>query len=284
MQKNKSHSFVVSKKIAAVVIILIIFPITFASAYPYWENIPPRANEEANMEYVYQPYIPTQGQKVVCIVFDDGWQSQYVNALPILNKYGFEATFGIITGYADEKNPEFMSWSEIVNLADDGQDIASHTYNHENLAFMSNSSINYELSKSKQDLENHGINAPIFVYPYGGGAGNATVESFVAKYYLSARGIESTTVMGTPLNLTQPFDKFSLPAYAIENTTTLSRFTSFVNKASNSTVIIIYYHKIDNEDLDTATTPQVFASEMQYLYDNNFTVMTMKDLLLKPVT
>ena len=280
MQKLKSHNFIISKKIAAAAIILIILPITFSSAYFYWQNIPPKANEE-NLEYIYQPCIPTQGQKVVCIVFDDGWQSQYVNALPVPNEYGFKATFGIITGYADEKIPVFMSWSEIVKLADNGEDIASHTYNHKNLAFLSNSSINYELGQSKQDLKNHGINAPIFVYPYGGGAGNATVESFVQKYYLAARGIESTTAMGLSFNLTKHFDRFSLPAFAITNTTTLPDFKQFVNQASNSTVVIIYYHKIDYEKDDTATTPQMFAAEMQYLKDNNFTVMTMRQLLLE---
>jgi peptidoglycan/xylan/chitin deacetylase (PgdA/CDA1 family) len=226
-----------------------------------------------NTNYIYQPYIPAQGQRIVCICFDDGWLSAYINATPILNQYGFKATFGIITQYADYNYPAYMNWSDIEKLAKNGEDIASHTYNHIALATLDNASIIYQLSQSKQDLNSHGINTQIFVYPYGSGSENASVESLVQKYYLSARGITEN-----PLNITQPFDKFALPAYGILNTTTLPNFAKFVNQANNSTIVVIYYHKIDNENVDTATTPQLFASEMQYLKDNNFTVMTLQQL------
>lgn len=279
---QSKHKRVVSKKIAAIAAIIILLPITVAYLHFYWQSLPPTHSENAT--YIYQPYVPTQGQRVVSIVFDDGWQSQFDNAVSVLNQYGFKATFGIITGYADGRRspsaswPAYMNWDEIVELAKNGQDIVSHTYDHQNLATLNNVTIDYELSKSKQDLNSHGINAPVFIYPFGAGAGNTTVESFVQKYYLITRDISDGTV-----NITQPFNRFELPAYLIHNTTTLTQFTNIVNNADNSTIVIIFYHKISSEDIDTATSPQAFAAQMKYLSDNNYTVMTLRDLFLKRV-
>jgi peptidoglycan/xylan/chitin deacetylase (PgdA/CDA1 family) len=45
---------------------------------------------------IYQPTLPAADQKVVCIVFDDGWKNQ-LEALPILQSYGYKATFAIVT-------------------------------------------------------------------------------------------------------------------------------------------------------------------------------------------
>ncbi len=269
---------VVSNKIAAFVIIMLFAPIGVAYGLRNFGQTaaPARAND--NINYFYQLNIPQGGQKVVCIVFDDGWQSQYDNALPILSTFGYKANFAIITSYVgtawgNSEGLSYMNWNEIVKLADQGNDIESHTWSHLNLAMLSITSIVYQLAQSKQDLKEHGINAPILVYPDGGGAGNATVEKIVSSYYLVGRSINPGV-----LNMTQPFDRYDLPAYNMRNTTTLANFENIVNQAGNSSVVILCFHKIDNEAVDTATTPQTFNAEMQYLYDNKFTVETMKQL------
>lgn len=269
---------VVSNKIAAFVIIMLFVPIGVAGGLHNFDQTSAPAQANDNINYVYQLNIPQGGQKVVCIVFDDGWQSQYDNALPILNNFGYKASFAIITSYVgtawgNSEGLSYMNWKEIVKLADQSNDIESHTWSHLNLAVLSTTSIVYQLAQSKQDLKEHGINAPILVYPDGGGAGNATVENIVSSYYFVGRSINSGV-----FNMTQPFDRYDLPSYTMRNTTTLANFENTVNKAGNSSVVILCFHKIDNEDVDTATTPQTFNAEMQYLYDNNFTVETMKQL------
>ncbi len=271
---------VVSNKIAAFVIIMLFAPIGVAYGLRNFgqATTPARAND--NINYVYQLNTPQGGQKVVCIVFDDGWQSQYDNALPILNNFGYKASFAIITSYVgtawgNSEGLSYMSWNEIVKLADEGNDIESHTYSHPNLATLPISSIEYQLKQSQLNLKAHGINASILVYPDGGGAGNATVEALAQQYYVAARGISPRA-----LNMSQPFDRYNLPAYTMEKTTSLSNFEDIVNTAGNSTVVILFYHKIDNENFDTAITPEAFTAQMQYLKDSNFTVETMKQLFI----
>jgi peptidoglycan/xylan/chitin deacetylase (PgdA/CDA1 family) len=64
--------------------------------------------------------------KVVILTFGDTHKSQFTTAKPILDKYGFKASFFITCSYADDqKKLQHLSWSDILALQEDGQDIES---------------------------------------------------------------------------------------------------------------------------------------------------------------
>ena len=134
--------------------------------------------------------IPTNN-KFVIINFDDSHQSDYTYAKPILDKYGFKATFfevcnWVETGYHDKDIS--ITWQQIAALQQDGMDIESHTMTHPNLNDLSSQAgLDYEIGQSKQCLENHGFNPTIFAYPNGKGSDNSKVINTVAKYYDLAR-------------------------------------------------------------------------------------------------
>src|SRR5918911_2799996 len=133
--------------------------------------------------------------KYVIINFDDSHQSDYTYAKPILDKYGFKATFfevcnWVEAGYHD--NDISVTWQQIAALQQDGMDIEAHTMNHPNLNHLSSQSdLDYEIGQSKQCLEDHGFNPIIFAYPNGDGSDNPEVVNTVAKYYDLARTAES---------------------------------------------------------------------------------------------
>jgi peptidoglycan/xylan/chitin deacetylase (PgdA/CDA1 family) len=128
----------------------------------------------------------TNSNRLAIINFDDGSQGQYIYSKPILDKYGFKATFFIVCNYVEKKNR--MNWQEIESLYKEGYDIESHTMNHNDLSKISSQMLNYEIGQSKQCLLNHSINATIFAYPFAKGAdNNSTVVNVVAKYYDLAR-------------------------------------------------------------------------------------------------
>jgi peptidoglycan/xylan/chitin deacetylase (PgdA/CDA1 family) len=57
-------------------------------------------------------------------------QSQYTNAKPILDKYGYKATFYIICNYVgdgegQDNSSARMSWEDITELYKEGYDIGS---------------------------------------------------------------------------------------------------------------------------------------------------------------
>ena len=129
--------------------------------------------------------------KFVIINFDDSHQSDYTYAKPILDKYGFKATFFEVCNWVEAGYHESdisITWQQIAALKQDGMDIESHTMTHPNLDDLSSQAdLDYEIGQSKQCLENHGFNPTIFAYPIGRGAHDPKVVNTVAKYYDLAR-------------------------------------------------------------------------------------------------
>src|SRR5215216_2661529 len=145
------------------------------------------------------PSVPTSdginnanNDKAVILTFDDGYKSQYTNAKPILDKYGYKATFYIVCnnvgGGEGLVHPNVkMTWEDIIALYNEGYDIGSHTMSHNDLDSLSEKGIEYEVGGSKECLFDHGINPTSFSYPTNTGAENAAVVNTVAKYYDIAR-------------------------------------------------------------------------------------------------
>jgi peptidoglycan/xylan/chitin deacetylase (PgdA/CDA1 family) len=143
--------------------------------------------DEPNM---LPPVETTSNSKFVIINFDDSHESDYTYSKPILDKYGFKATFfevcnWVEAGYHDKDTS--TTWQQIATLQQDGMDIEAHTMTHPNLNDLSQADLDYEIGQSKQCLENHGFNPTIFAYPNGEGSDNTKVVNTVSKYYDSAR-------------------------------------------------------------------------------------------------
>ncbi|HJT49968.1 MAG TPA: polysaccharide deacetylase family protein, partial [Nitrososphaeraceae archaeon] len=133
----------------------------------------------------------SSNNKLVIINFDDSHESDYTYAKPILDKYGFKATFFEVCNWVEagsHDNDVSVTWPEIAALQQDGMDIEAHTMNHPNLNDLSSQAdLDYEIGQSKQCLENHGFNPTIFAYPNGKGSDDSKVVNTVAKYYDLAR-------------------------------------------------------------------------------------------------
>jgi peptidoglycan/xylan/chitin deacetylase (PgdA/CDA1 family) len=125
--------------------------------------------------------------KVVIINFDDSFKSQFSYAKPILDKYGFKATFFEVCGWIGKYPISKKSWQDLAALRQDGMDIESHTMTHAHLNTLSTANLNYQVGQSKQCFLSHGFTTPIFAYPYSEGSNNITVVKVVANSYDLAR-------------------------------------------------------------------------------------------------
>jgi peptidoglycan/xylan/chitin deacetylase (PgdA/CDA1 family) len=230
-------------------------------------------------------------QKVVILTFDDGYESQYSNAKPILDKYDFKATFSIVCNYVGNGNR--MTWGEIKSLQHEGHDIASHTMNHLDLSKLPPQKVEYEVAQSKQCLLDQGINPKSFAYPFNGGSDDPSVINTVASYYDLARTATD------PLAFLGCNDECDTKKYAImgwshdserksnayNDQQMFERFVQVVNSQSEynsdgvNAVPILIWHKIDDSNEEYSTSTNLFSAEMKYLHDNRFTVLTMADLV-----
>ncbi len=116
----------------------------------------------------------TLPDKPIVITFDDGWVSNYEVAAPILDGYGFKATFFPMTQSIGTKN--HMTYEQLAELAERGHEIGSHSISHPNLPKRDAGEtaeehlvrVRSELADSKEAIE-AGIGRPIaaFAYPHG---------------------------------------------------------------------------------------------------------------------
>ena len=103
----------------------------------------------------------------VVITFDDGWRTQYENALPVLEQMHFTATFFVITKQVG-MGSMYMGLDELKTLQRAGMTIASHSRTHADLIKVSDSQLRDEVQGSRDDLEKMlGITSELFAYPYG---------------------------------------------------------------------------------------------------------------------
>lgn len=135
--------------------------------------------------------------KPLLLTFDDGTISQYINALPELEKYGFKAAFFIMTVTIDR--PGYMTSKEIRYLSDRGHVIGCHTWDHHNVTQYKDNDWEIQLKKPSKLLQKiTGKPIEYFAYPYG--AWNLSAiehlkdESYHAAFQLSGKQDKSASL------------------------------------------------------------------------------------------
>ncbi|HMC02061.1 MAG TPA: polysaccharide deacetylase family protein, partial [Flavobacteriaceae bacterium] len=250
--------------------------------------------------------------KIVILSLDDGYKSQFDLAKPIFDKYGIKVTFFIICGQIDN-GLDFMTAGNLLTLQSEGYDIQSHTMTHPNFTNSTAEERIFELEGAIQCLEDIGIDdVRIFALPYDDGWDDPVIVGDLSNYYESARshigdlfylhcdypGSEQTdcsTLDGNgTFNVNNPY---SIPYYNHNNVETdngddLQTLEDFIQEANAATlntpsvinqIPVINYHRIYSNNSLNFTSPGYSTStilldaEMNYLAENNFTVITHSD-------
>lgn len=113
----------------------------------------------------------------IMITFDDGFVGNYMNAAPLLEKYGFSGYFFVSYGLLDQD--KYMSKEQILGLRDRGHYIGSHTYTHHRMNLKDNEEVlQHEIFESKIALQRlMGTEVEIFCW-VGGEKGTYTRCAF----------------------------------------------------------------------------------------------------------
>jgi peptidoglycan/xylan/chitin deacetylase (PgdA/CDA1 family) len=122
------------------------------------------------------------GPNAVVITFDDGYADNHDIAAPILEHFGFPATFFVSAGIVgtpvsfvhDAGSPyqfKNLTWSDVRSLAARGFEVGSHGLSHANLARSPLEMAKREIVDSRDILEKIlGQRIRSFAYPFGGQA------------------------------------------------------------------------------------------------------------------
>ncbi len=119
--------------------------------------------------YDYLVYNKELPKKPIMFTFDDTDMDQFTVAAPTLKKYGFKAVYFIMTVSIGKKGRiAYMNKEQIKQLSDEGNVIASHTYDHKNFAKFTDEDWTTQIDKPTKTLEEiTGKKVSYFAYPYG---------------------------------------------------------------------------------------------------------------------
>ena len=133
----------------------------------------------------------------VSFTFDDGPQSDVDVALPMFEKYGYKATFNIVTNWANGGgNNGMLNWSGVQKLSEAGHEIASHSDSHPQNGAMPSS----EIASSKGTLsqkvqQKYGVIT--LAYPNCNTPGDAQVlQNYVVGRICNASWSGGSDIMG----------------------------------------------------------------------------------------
>jgi len=212
-------------------------------------------------------------ENLVVLTFDDAPASQYAIVAPLLQEYGFGATFFVCEfppNYQD--STLYMNWRQIKALDKMGFEIANHTHTHANITRLSQTEFNAELEYIERKCNSLGVQIPRnFAYP-GYGLNGDILEYLREKDYRMARAGGS-----------RPYDPLSdhpylIPSWAT-NENNKAEIMEALQEAKDGKVVVLTLHGVpDIEHPWVSTPPELFREYLQYLADNEYVVISMLEL------
>jgi peptidoglycan/xylan/chitin deacetylase (PgdA/CDA1 family) len=132
--------------------------------------------------------VPLGAGKPIVISFDNGYQSQYSEALPVLRRLGWVGDENLqLTGLPPEQGG--LSQEQIRGLVSAGWELDTQGFSHADLIALDAASLNYQVAVARRVIQQrYGVHANWFCYPSG--HYNATVIAAVR-----AAGYEGSTTV-----------------------------------------------------------------------------------------
>jgi peptidoglycan/xylan/chitin deacetylase (PgdA/CDA1 family) len=211
--------------------------------------------------------------RMVVLTFDDATASQYSIVAPLLKQYGFGATFFICEfppNFRDSS--KYMNWRQIKELNDMGFEIANHTKDHPQLTQMNREQIIDQIRYIETKCDSMKIPGPVtFAYP--GGSWNKTIMDVVKERgYMFARIVDERVY--------DPFtdNPMFVPSFAMTDDNREQIMGAF-EQGKNGKIIVLTVHGVpDIEHAWVNTSPELFKEYLEYLSDNHYKVIALRDL------
>ena len=158
-------------------------------------------------------------EKPVVITFDDGMESDFTVASPILKHHRFVATFFVNPGTLDR--PGYLSTDRLRQMHREGMEIGSHGFNHLFLTRLDDKTLRYQIIASKKKLEAI-LENPVSFFSVPRGRYNRRILDVAQEAgYLAV----CTSDIGFNSSRSEPF---RLQRWAMKRSYTVSDFASIV--------------------------------------------------------
>ena len=214
-------------------------------------------------------------ERLVVVTFDDGCASHATIAAPILKKHGFGGTFYVSDAYLfRERKDWYMTWRQIRTMSEQGFEIGNHTRGHGMLSLTDVGGLQaYVWTLEDEMIANRIPKSTTFCWPFY--IVNPKFYSLLSSWgYTFARGGHGRVYRPAVDN---PFD---VPSFAVGGVgMTMEGFISAVQQATAGRVVVLTFHGVpDMEHPPVGTDPDLFEDMVEYLKENKYRVIAMRDL------
>jgi len=165
-----------------------------------------------NVSQALGPEVP---EPAVAITFDDGCETDFLAAVPLLNQFGFNATFYAVSGWIGRAG--FLSIAQLREISESGCEVGCHSRTHPNLWYLDAAGLHEEIAVAKAEIEQM-IGRPVKHFSCPGGFCSHAAARTAAK-----AGFETiaTSRIGTNFSRSKPF---RLARVAMYHDLSLSQF------------------------------------------------------------
>lgn len=215
---------------------------------------------------------------LVSLTFDDSWLDQYTLARPILNSYGLDVTYYLLTQPTVDASPDHMTIEMMQTLKADGNELADHSVDHQDLTTLpSLIELENQLVGSQTQLRlwfGQDV-AKNFASPFG--AYNDTTINEIKKHFRSHRSTDPG------YNSKDSFDVYNIKVQTIVDSTTPAEVQAWVDQAiEDNTWLVLVYHRIDAVDTaeeDYSVTSANLSAQLNYIKNSGVAVKTVDQAL-----
>ena len=204
--------------------------------------------------------------KLVVLTFDDACASGYTVVAPILEPMGFNASFYVCDFDSFKTRKDwYMTYRQMIDLDRRGFEIGNHTVGH-------GGGLDNYLAMEDQLFANGGPRMTTVCWPLYGVVWNICPD-LAKRGYTFGRGGHERPYRPT---VDSPFD---VPSFTITDNQPIEAFVKKAQQACQGRVVVYCFHGVpDGEHGAVGVEPATFKVMMQYLKDNNYKCIAMRDL------
>lgn len=218
-------------------------------------------------------------EPLLSVTYDDGWESIYSQALPILQRNGIHTTQYVLSGTS--KNKQYMSWEQIGALQKAGHEIACHSISHPDLTTLDDKHLREQLTGCKHDLTVRYGDVTNFASPYGAETGHTVNE--ISKVFGSQRntnGDLSDGITDDDMNTGANFSRYDIVGITVHHDTTIDQLKAALEYAkAHNAWIVLTYHQADDENSKYALDINHMKQQLEFLSKSDIRIVTVNQAL-----
>jgi peptidoglycan-N-acetylglucosamine deacetylase len=217
---------------------------------------------------------PRVPDKLVVLTFDDAVRSHYTTVAPLLERYGFGATF-FVTEFPQPPFSDttlYMTWTQMGDLSRRGFEVANHTWKHSHVDRIDRARLVEEVRYIEQKLASVGAPRPIsFAYP-------AYVTTADAARTLRELGYVFARTGGSRAYDPAHDDPMLVPSWTTGEKNRDEILRAF-GEARDGRIVVLTIHGVPDTAHPWVDTPvPLFEEYLRYLHDNGYKVVALRDV------